>query len=118
MKIPQIKEESTGQYNIDNYIHAKEYVITPKRNKKYETKTEEQEWKELIIDIRKKIEENSKPTIGKNCNIETQSQDFVYDFREVKPVLDIKKRNYQSTNPAFTCLKCCNLVLAQLIFNS
>ena len=87
MKIPQIKEESTGQYNIDNYIHAKEYVITPKRNKKYGSKTETQEWNELILDIRKKIEENSmedsKPTNGTDCNIQTQSQDFVYDFHEV-----------------------------------
>ena len=87
MKIPQIKEESTGQYNIDNYIHAKEYVITPKRNKKYGSKTETQEWNKLILDIRKKIEENSvedsKPTNGTDCNIQTQSQDFVYDFHEV-----------------------------------
>ena len=87
MKIPQIKEESTGQYYIDNCIHANEYVITPKRNKKYGSKTETQEWNELILDIRKKIEENSEedstPTIGTVCNIQTQSQDFVYDFHEV-----------------------------------
>ena len=87
VKIPQIKEESTGKYHIDNYMHAKEYVITPKRNKKYGSKTETQEWNELIVDIRKKIKENSeedsKPTIGTDCNIQTQSQDFVYDFHEV-----------------------------------
>ena len=87
VKIPQIKEESTGQYHIDNYIHAKECVITPKRNKKYGSKTETQEWDKLIVDIRKKIEENSvedsKSTIGTDCNVETQSQDFVYDFHEV-----------------------------------
>ena len=80
MKIPQIKEESSGQYNIYDYIY-------PKRNKKYGSKTETQEWNELILDIRKKIEENSvedsKPTNGTDCNIQTQSQDFVYDFHEV-----------------------------------
>jgi hypothetical protein len=87
VKIPQIKEESTGQYHIDNYIHTKQYVITPKKKKKYGSKTEEQEWDELIVDIRKRIQENSvedsKPTIEEDCNIETQSQDFVYDFHEV-----------------------------------
>ena len=71
MKIPQIKEEST-----------KEYVI---RNKKYGSKTETQEWNKLIVDIRKRIEENavedSKPTIGPDCIIKTQS--LVYDFHEV-----------------------------------
>ena len=74
MKIPQIKEEST-----------KEYVITPKKNKKYGSKTETQEWNELIVDIRKRIEENyvedSKPTIGTEFNIQTQT--LVYDFQEV-----------------------------------
>ena len=74
VKIPQIKEESTGQYNI-----------TPKMNKRYGSKTETQEWNELIVDIRKRIEENSvedsKPTIGTECNIQTQS--LVYDFQEV-----------------------------------
>ena len=78
MKIPQIKEESTGQYNIDDYIR-------PKRSKKYGSKTETQEWNELIVDIRKRIEENyvedSKPTIGTEFNIQTQT--LVYDFQEV-----------------------------------
>ena len=82
MKIPQIKEESTGQYHIANYIHTKECLITPKRNNKYGSKREEQEWDELIVDIRKRIEENSvdfsKPTI------EPHTQEFVYDFHEVQ----------------------------------
>ena len=84
VKIPQIKEESTGQYN---YIHSKEYITTPKTNKKYGSETETKEWNELIVDIRKRIKENSvedsKPTIGPDCIIQTQSQDFVYDFHEV-----------------------------------
>ena len=85
VKIPQIKEESTGKYNIDNHFQAKEYAVTPKRNKKYGSKTETQEWNELIVDIKKRIEENSvedsKPTIGTQFNIQTQS--LVYDFHEV-----------------------------------
>ena len=74
VKIPQIKEEST-----------KEYLITPKRNKQYGSKTETQEWNELIVDIRKRIDENSvedsKSTIGTEFNIQTQT--LVYDFQEV-----------------------------------
>ena len=83
VKIPQIKEESTGKYNIDNHFQAKEYAVTPKMNKKYGSKTETQEWNELII--RKRIEEtsmeDSKVTIGTEFNIQTQT--LVYDFQEV-----------------------------------